>query len=593
MDSKPASQRVWVGQVLIGALSVVLVGLVGRLTYIQAAMRPELVAYSEERQKSEIRLPGRRGGILDCRGRLLAGSHDQSTIYADPRHIDDHAAAAATLAPILNMEARAIQDRLDDPSSPAYVELMQGVGDDVVTAIRKLGLRGLGVTKGPARVYPMGSLAAHVLGGITSDGRGLEGVEMSFERYLKFKPGKRVVYWDSRRRNPMFQDPVAYTAPQDGLDVVLTLDAAIQETVERELTRVLEKFQAECVMGIVLNCKTGAVLAMACAPAFSPAAPGKSPAAHRRNRLLTDPVEPGSIFKPFVLVGALAAGLARPTETIFCHNGVLALGRRLLHDHHPYGDLTVEQIITKSSNIGMAIIGQRMGNPLIYETLHGLGLGEKTGIDLPGEDRGLLMPLPRWKHYTTVSVPMGQELALTPIQLATAFCALVNGGRLPKPHVVAGVMDRQGQVIEDCRPKDEPRQVIDPTVAATMKDILVKVVNEGTGKPSQLDYWQVMGKTGTAQVPWSPEARREGRRRGYEPDAYLGSFLAAAPASDPAVVALVMVRKPKRSIGYYGGTVAAPAVKAILQEVLPYLNVPHDRDPTAKDAVRPVADLRD
>jgi cell division protein FtsI/penicillin-binding protein 2 len=237
----------------------------------------------------------------------------------------------------------------------------------------------------------------------------------------------------------------------------------------------------------------------------------------------------------------------------------------------------------------MAIIGMRMGNSRMYDTLHSLGFGQKTGIDLPGEDLGLLMPLRRWQTpYTTASVPMGQEVALTPIQLVTAFCVFANGGRLPKPHVVAGVVDRKGNVVEDRRPKEEFPQVQDAESIETMRQILVKVVTDGTGKSAQLDDWTAMGKTGTAQMPYSREDRERLhlRRGGYEPDAYLGSFLAAAPASDPQVVVLVMVRKPLKKLGYYGGTVSAPAAKAILQEVLPYLNVPHDRVRSATDGVR-------
>lgn len=590
---KATEQRLWVGQAVVGLLCVCLVALVGRLSYIQACMRPKLLEWAQQRQSSTIPLPGRRGHILDCRHRVLAGSHDQSTVFADPLMVKDHGDAAERLAPLLEMPAKAIREKLDRSASARYVVLKRGVSAEIAREIRGLhDLAGVDVCNEPARVHAMGSLAAHVLGFVGADGVGLEGVELSCEKYLRFKPGRRVVYWDARRENAMFQDPEGYVPPRDGSDVILTLDAAVQEIVERELARTVQKFKAESALGVVMNPKTGEILAMACSPTFDPEQPGKSPPQVRRNRILTDPVEPGSIFKPFIMVGALADNLTRPTEVLFCHNGLYVIGKRLLHDHHPYGNLTIEQVITKSSNIGMAIIGQRMGNKRMYDTLRSLGFGQVTGIDLPGESEGLLMPLRFWNSYTTTSVPMGQEMALTPIQLATAFSALVNGGRLPRPHVIAGIVDERGEVVEDRRPQEDRGQAIDPVAAETMKQILIKVVNEGTGKPSSLDHWQVMGKTGTAQVPWPPEVRRQTKRKGYEPDAYLGSFLAAAPAADPAVVVLVMVRKPDRRIGYYGGTVSAPAVKVILQEVLAYLNIPHDKVQTVNDTTR-LADVRD
>jgi cell division protein FtsI (penicillin-binding protein 3) len=285
---------------------------------------------------------------------------------------------------------------------------------------------------------------------------------------------------------------------------------------------------------------------------------------------LTDPVEPGSVFKPFVMSAALTAGVVHMGEMIDCHDGLF--GKRHLQDSHPHGTLTVEQVVAKSSNIGMAVIGLRLGSKLMYEGLRKLGFGQATGVDLPGEGNGLLMPLKKWNSFSTTSVPMGQELAVTPMQIVTAFCALVNGGRLIQPRVIAAITDPAGQVVEDRTAPIEKGQVLEPRIADMMHSILVEVVNDGTGKPAQLDRWQVMGKTGTAQVPRSD-------RKGYEPDAYLGSFIAAAPASDPAVVVLVMVRKPQKSIGYYGAQVSAPVVKAILQEVLPYLNVPPDKTP--------------
>jgi cell division protein FtsI/penicillin-binding protein 2 len=257
---------------------------------------------------------------------------------------------------------------------------------------------------------------------------------------------------------------------------------------------------------------------------------------------------------------------------IFCHNGLYVTGARRLSDHKPYGHLTVEQIMVHSSNIGMAILGQRLGNKRMHEALSRFGFGSRTGIDLPGEGEGILMPLKAWNSFSTTSVPMGQELAVTPIQLATAFCGLINGGQKIRPRVVSGVLDRNGAVLEDRRKVEDLGTVVRADISATMRDILAKVVSEGTGRNCRLEEWQVLGKTGTAQVPRTD-------RRGYEPDAYLATFIAGVPARDPEVLCLIQVRKPNRRIAYYGSAVAAPSVRAVLAYVLPYLNVPRDEKP--------------
>jgi cell division protein FtsI/penicillin-binding protein 2 len=373
----------------------------------------------------------------------------------------------------------------------------------------------------------------------------------------------------------MFQEPDSYVAPKDGIHVVLTIDATIQEKLEQQLAERVQFHNADSSCGIVMNPKTGEILAMANYPTFDPLEAGDAPAAVRRNRLLTDPVEPGSVFKSYVMSAVMANKAARREEMIDCHGGLLMLGSRALHDSHPYGALSVDHVLAKSSNIGMAILGQRLGNTKIYSMLHDLGFCEKSGIDLQGEDRGLVHPLRMWTKQSTASVPMGQEVAVTPIQLITAFSAICNGGKLLRPRVVAAVVGDDGEIIEDHTQPEERRQAMDPEVAKTMVEMLTKVCTEGTGKQCNLEYWQALGKTGTAQIPRIGQGRH-----GYEPGAYLGSFIAAAPASDPQVVVLIMTRHPRKN-GYYGGVVSLPGVKEVLKFTLNYLNVPHDlvKDP--------------
>ncbi len=560
--------RAWVAHVLIGLTVILLASLSVRLVQIQRELRPELMEWSQRRLSSTIPLPGRRGMILDRRGRVLAGSHLLPTVFADPRLVEDHGAAAERLAPLLERPVQDIRQALDKPTSPAFVILKRSITPETARAIEELNLRGIGLRDEPVRTYPNGPLAAHVLGFVGAEGKGLEGIEMTLDSYLRGKPGRRVVVRDIRRR-AVFERPEGYIAPQDGMHVVLTIDVAIQEVLEREVKEAAEKYKAEAAMGIVLSAKSGEVLALAIAPGFDPVSPAAVPASNRRNRILTDPMEPGSVFKPFIMAAAIEAGVTHPNEMIHCRNGVHHFGRRRLNDHRPYGLLSVEQIMMYSSNIGMAFLGQRLGNKGMYEALKRQGFGGRTGIDLPGESDGLLLPVSRWNSYSTTSVPMGQEVAVTPLQMAASLAALLNGGQRIQPHAVAALLDRQYRLLEDRRPEVDLPEAVNPAVSAIMRDILAKVINEGTGRPSKLEGWQVMGKTGTAQVPWE-------NRRGYEPNAYLGSFIAAAPAADPELVVVMMVRKPDRRLGYYGSQVAAPGVRAVLAEALPYLNIPKD-----------------
>ena len=325
---------------------------------------------------------------------------------------------------------------------------------------------------------------------------------------------------------------------------------------------------------------TGEVLALACYPQVDPNKFAKVPPNVRRDRAITDPFEPGSVFKPFVASYALQTSVVKMNEKIFCHNGAYTIGRRILHDHHPYGELTFQEIVIHSSNIGMGIIGQRLGNSRLYRAVRAFGFGEKTGIDLPGEDVGIVRPLHKWNDYSTTSIPMGQEIAVTAIQLIHAFAGLANNGTLLKPKLIRAFVDENGQITaEDTEPQPQ-RQAVKPKIAKIMvTKVLRRVVTEGTGRRADLKGYQVFGKTGTAQIP-----RRNGR--GYEPNAYVASFLGGAPAENPQVVALVTVRHPDRKIGHFGGTVSAPAVKRILKEYFKYMNIepfePQDKEEKVK-----------
>ncbi len=432
------------------------------------------------------------------------------------------------------------------------------------------GMLGLGLFDEPYRTYPMNETAAPLIGFVSRDGVGVSGLEYQLDEYLRGENGVKEIIRDARRKAFWLADD-GYRPARDGYHVVLTIDAEIQAITERELGAAIEQFGAESGTAVVMNAKTGAVLAMASLPGFDPNYYTDYSPSYYRNRAITDPYEPGSIFKPFVAAAALAEKRAHLGEAIDCESGSWRDGARTLHDHHPCGLLTFEQVIIKSSNIGMAKLGKRLGNEKLYDYVKAFGFGEKSGVNLTGEDAGIVRPLHRWNTFSTTSLPMGQEIGVTTLQMARAFCVFANGGKLVQPHVLRAVLAADGSVVRDFGEPPPVRQVIPPEIARIMRDrILVAVVNEGTGSRAKLAGYQVFGKTGTAQI-----ARKGGG--GYEKNAYVGSFIAGAPAADPELVAIVSVRRPDRSKGYYGGTIAAPAVREILGQSLAYLDVPYDK----------------
>jgi len=303
-------------------------------------------------------------------------------------------------------------------------------------------------------------------------------------------------------------------------------------------------------------------------PTFDPNRFADVPADRRRNRAICDAVEPGSIFKPFVACGALLAGVVDPKEQIFCHDGLHYFEGRRIRDTSPHGLLTIEGIVAKSSNIGMGILGHRMGNEAIFRIVRAFGFGEPTGVGFPGDADGMVHPLPRWTRYSTNSVPIGQEITVSPLQIATAFCAIVNGGVLLRPYLVEKLLDPTGAVVDSFEGPYSVRRVLPEPLSDYMREqVLPAVVETAGGSRAKLVDWRVGGKTGTAQVPFAD-------RRGYEPGAYIGSFIGAAPVEDPEIVVLVMTHRPNPSKGYYGGVVSAPAVGKVLSQTLSYLQVP-------------------
>lgn len=572
--SEPITRREQIlSQLVILLIAAGLLAMIGRVFYIQRAYGNMLAEKAIRQQRVVLPLPARRGYITDCNGRILAGSVQEHSVFADPDVIgeENFVEVADRLAPVLHLNAPELEAKLKEKSEKRFVWLKRKITREETEEIKKLKLEGVGLVGEPVRNYPMGDVAAHVIGYCGADQIGLDGLERSFNARLAGEDGYKEIISDVRRR-PIDAPPEAYIPPRDGYSLMLTIDSVIQGSAQTHLKAAIEKYQAKAGLAIVMDPRTGEILALANWPTFDPNHYNQVTVENRRNRAITDPFEPGSIFKSMVASAALDRKSVRIDEVFHCENGLWVIGKRMLHDHHPYGTLTVKEIVVHSSNIGMAKIGVKMGNPTMFAALKAFGLTERTGIDLPGEDPGLVPPFKKWNSYTTTSIPMGHEAACTAIQLLNAFCSILNEGKLMRPRVVRGVLDSGGNVVEDHSQPIFVRQAMAPETAKLFtQDVMAAVVNSGTGRKVRMEHYQVVGKTGTAQIP------RFGHK-GYEDGAYVSSFMGGAPASAPRLAVMVSVFRPKRSIGYYGGTVAAPAVRDILADTIAYLGLPPERE---------------
>jgi len=429
----------------------------------------------------------------------------------------------------------------------------------------------MGIQYGWQRYYPTGRLASHVVGFTSVDNRGLAGVEFGYDRELRGQGTTNTFYVDVHRRPIAFclQGEQDNFLPINGAGIILTLDATIQQFAREELLSQFKAYEAEGAVSVVIDVKTGAILAMVSLPDFDPADARRTDPEHFYNRVLTDQYEPGSIIKPVVAAIALDTTVLSRYETIFCENGHYhGKGFGTIGEYKQgFGDLTVKEIIAKSSNIGMAKIGQRLGPTRLYEGLTLFGFGRRVGVGLPGEAEGLLRPTRDWTSYSPTRIPFGQEISVTAMQMIRAFCMLANGGRLVRPYIIQAIVQSDGTMVDMRPPALQLGYVIKPEVAKWMvTQAMVAVVEEGTGTKAKLDEWQVFGKSGTGQLA-GPDSR------GYEEKAYMASFIAGAPAEDPRVIVLVSIRKPNVALrkGYTGGTVAAPVAGAILHKTMHYL----------------------
>lgn len=502
-----------------------------------------------------------RGSIFDSQYTELAATAEVTSVGAYPRRIKDIRGAANRLAKALRISSSSVFSTLSSKSK--YVWIKRHAAPREVLAVRELKIDGIDFVIERKRFYPLGSLAAQLIGFCGTDGRGLEGLEYQYDRFLRGDEGVEKVLRDAKGR--AFSVNVEQDRVQDGYDLVLTVDQNIQDIAEQALVSGVEEFGARSGIALVMAPRTGAILAMAHAPQFNPNAFREYPSWVRRNRAIADSFEPGSTFKILLASAALESGLMTPETRFNCENGQYRVGRNVIHDVHGHDQLTFTEIVKYSSNIGAAKIGQKIGAVHFYNQLRRFGIGNRTGVDCPGETRGLLSSVSTWTDIDATAICFGQGVSVSALQMAAVVSALANDGIMMKPYLVQTMRDKSGKLIKNFSPQQGLR-VVGVNTARDMMRVLEGVVSKtGTGSGAALSGYQVAGKTGTAQKV-DPATRK------YFQNKYVASFVGVAPSTNPEIVVMVVVDEPTKSI--FGGVVAAPIFRKIAQETLAYLKVP-------------------
>ncbi len=529
-----------------------------RLAYLQLFCYSEYLARAQRQQQRIVEISPRRAPIYDRNHHELAMSISVDSCFAVPAEIADPGMAAHLLSNALDISADDVETKLS--SSRSFVWIARKLPPEKVERIQALNLKGIYFQKENKRFYPMRTLAAHVIGFTDIDEIGQGGIEHEFDDQIRGKPGRMMIFTDARRRWIDSRENPA----DAGASVVLTLDQNIQYIAEKELARAVAETHAIAGTVIVQDPNSGQLSAVANWPTFNPNSPGESSAESRMDRAIGALYEPGSTFKIFTLSAAIEEGITNPAEVVDCQLGAIYIAGHRIRDHKPFGLLSVSDILAHSSDVGAIKIALRLGAPKFYDYIRKFGFGSSTGIDLPGENRGLLRRLESWTPLSVGSISMGQEVGVTPVQLTTAVSAIANGGLLYRPQLVQEII-RGGRPMLPEQPA--PRRVVSPRTAATLRRMMEGVVLGGTGTSARLDGFTAAGKTGTAQKI-DPATGR------YSPSQYIASFVGFAPINSPAVTILVTLDSP---VGLHeGGQVAAPVFKRIAEQVLAYLNVPQD-----------------
>jgi cell division protein FtsI (penicillin-binding protein 3) len=587
--------RAWTGYVLLGICGLLSLSVL-RVAHLKVLPPPELDTTLGSRTSTTRELAS-RGRILDRRGRVLATTTVGAKLFADPaliwdrgwKRIRDGMArdpeavvttdpfddVAEALGQVIDMPEGKIRERLREKAESRYLVLDTDLSDHELDGVRTLDLVGVGTEPKLVRHYPHAPVASQLVGKTNIDQQGLSGMELMQERALAPATGKLTFLRDARR-NALHIDDDAYIPPRPGSDVRLTIDLVIQEIAERRLAKAVSQYNAGGGRIVVVDPHTGDVLAMADIlrkrPGWAEVTEDKDRAkdpALGRNRCVTDAYEPGSTFKPFVWATATELGVFSPSTRLPTPKDGpyrTAFGRAI-RDVHYYGTVDWKTVLVKSLNSGMAMAGERMSFDQMREgAVDRFGFGHRTGVGLPGEEEGLLTPASKWTKWTQTSVAMGHEIGVTPVQMARAFSAFCTDGSIPTLRIVLPA-ERDGS------PSAPPRTpVVAEPVALMTREAMERVLSEGTGRKAQSATYRMFGKSGTAQLP-----RPKGQGRGYYEDRYVSSFIAGAPLANPRLVVLCVIDDPDRRKGHYGGSIAGPVVRDVIDESLNYLGVKPDQ----------------
>jgi cell division protein FtsI (penicillin-binding protein 3) len=562
--------RLWLA--CMGSLFV-FVFVVGRLGYLQIYSHSSLSKRVERQHKQRLYTETPRGTIFDRSGHVLAMSIGGGSCFADPKRIQNPAAAARALSPVLNISVSTLQNKLSQRKR--FVWLARRLDPERSQQLRSLGIKGISVVTESKRFYPEEALAAHVLGVVGGSHRGASGVEQAADEWLSgsSKAGT-FASWELSEESSKFK-PKGEATPRS---VVLTIDRTLQYIVEQELAAQMELSRAKSGTVIVADPQTGEILAMATAPSFNPNQWGSQHSGlnhsvdELKNPAVEHVVEPGSTFKLITAAAALDQGVATPRDGFFCENGVWQIRGRKIHDHEKDGWLTLTEVVSRSSNIGTAKIALKLGPENLFRYARAFGFGMPTGCGLPGDGSGILRNPKVWTPSSLPTVAFGQEVGVTALQMVNAYCVVANGGVLLEPRLYKGVIDEKGEYHEWVTRKPI-RRVISTQTVSEMRRILKSVVDNGTGKAAQVAGFSVGGKTGTAQ-------KIDPATRQYSPDRYLASFCGFVPVESPQLVIGVFLDEPRTS--QWGGQEAAPLFARIVRDAASYLQLkPQEMGPVA------------
>lgn len=523
--------------------------LIVRAAALQVWPNRRLSALQARQFQTVITLSNRRGVIVDRNGHELAMSTTAYSIYADPKLIEGKKPAAKKISAILGESASSIYAKIKNPQK-RFIWLERLTDKEHADKIKNLEIKGIQVVEEYKRVYPNEALLSQTLGFVGTEGQGLEGIELAYNQELQGDKRKVVVRRDARGR-PLIVDGMMFAENPDGAEIKLTVDSDLQHEVESEIQNAITEYDADSAMAIVLDAKTSAILAMSSAPTFDSNVGSKAAQNVRKNRTLTDAFEPGSTLKTFVVAGALHDKVLQPNTRYNTENGRFQVGDRIIKEaeaHEKWSSLTASEILAFSSNVGAAKIAFDMGGDRLAKTLSEFGFGQKTGIDLPGDAKGIIKPMP-WTPISLATISFGQGIAVTALQMANAYAAVANGGILNTPYIVQSIRDSETGETKEFTTK-QIRRVLTTEESASMRMMLAGVTSMGSGGNAKVDGFMVGGKTGTAQ-------KVDPNGRGYMKGAYISSFAGFIPATEPKFVVYVVVDHPRKN-SYYGAQVTAP-----------------------------------